>query len=104
MRSHLLKPRSATGRRSGAPTIADVAALAGVSPMTVSRVINGEGRVREGTRAAVDAAVAALRYAPNRAARSLAGGGQIRIGLLYSNPSAALSQRIPRRKSGAGKP
>jgi len=78
-----------TGRRSGAPTISDVAEIAGVSPMTVSRVINGEANVREATRDKVNAAIAALSYAPNRAARSLAGAEQMRIGLLYSNPSSA---------------
>ncbi|RIA43697.1 LacI family transcriptional regulator [Hephaestia caeni] len=76
-------------RGSSAPTIADVAKRAGVSPMTVSRVINGEQTVRPLTRAAVEDAIRALNYAPNSAARSLAGGGQVRIGLLYSNPSAA---------------
>ncbi|AGH50146.1 MULTISPECIES: LacI family DNA-binding transcriptional regulator [Sphingomonadales] len=76
-------------RQGGAPTIADVAREAGVSPMTVSRVINGEKNVREATREAVNAAIAALNYAPNPAARSLAGADQIRIGLLYSNPSSA---------------
>jgi LacI family transcriptional regulator len=81
--------RPAEGRRSGAPTISDVAEIAGVSPMTVSRVINGEPNVRDVTREKVNAAVAALSYAPNRAARSLAGAGQMRIGLLYSNPSSA---------------
>jgi len=70
------------------PTISDVAARAGVSPMTVSRVINGEGNVRAKTRETVNAAIAALNYAPNPAARSLAGAGATRIGLLYSNPSA----------------
>nr|WP_281253425.1 LacI family DNA-binding transcriptional regulator [Sphingomonas guangdongensis] len=70
------------------PTISDVARRAGVSPMTVSRVINGEGNVRESTREVVKTAIAALNYAPNPAARSLAGAGQLRIGLLYSNPSA----------------
>jgi LacI family transcriptional regulator len=72
-----------------APTISDVAQRAGVSPMTVSRVINGDARVRPATRARVDDAVAALNYTPNPAARSLAGAELIRIGLLYSNPSAA---------------
>lgn len=80
---------SRSSRQSGAPTIADVARLAGVSAMTVSRVINAEGNVRDKTRAAVNAAVAQLNYAPNRAARSLAGAAQLRMGLLYSNPSAA---------------
>ncbi|MEH3158659.1 MAG: LacI family DNA-binding transcriptional regulator [Sphingomonas taxi] len=80
-------PRSS--RRAGsAPTISDVARLAGVSPMTVSRVINGENNVRPVTRERVEAAIAQLNYAPNPAARSLAGAGAVRIGLLYSNPSA----------------
>ncbi len=79
-----------TGRRhKGAPTIADVARLAHCSPMTVSRVINGEASVREGTRNAVLEAVRQLNYAPNRAARSLAGGEQLRIALLFDNPSAS---------------
>ena len=70
------------------PTISDVARLAGVSPMTVSRVINAEGNVRAGTRDLVNAAISELNYAPNQAARSLAGAAQSRIGLLYANPSA----------------
>ncbi len=57
--------------------------------MTVSRVINGEANVRAATRDLVNAAIQQLGYAPNRAARSLAGAEELRIGLLYSNPSAA---------------
>ncbi len=76
-------------RHSGAPTIADVARLAGVSPMTVSRVINSESNVRAETRDTVNAAIRQLDYAPNPAARRLAGGAQLRIGLLFSNPSEA---------------
>jgi LacI family transcriptional regulator len=57
--------------------------------MTVSRVINGEANVRDSTRESVNAAIAALDYTPNAAARSLAGAEEVRIGLLYSNPSAA---------------
>jgi LacI family transcriptional regulator len=60
--------------------------------MTVSRVINGAGNVRPATVAAVDAAIASLNYSPNPAARSLAGARQLRIGLLYSKPSAYLSE------------
>jgi LacI family transcriptional regulator len=56
--------------------------------MTVSRVINGEANVREETRARVAASVAALRYKPNQAARSLASADAIHIGVLYANPSA----------------
>src|SRR5438067_5664271 len=75
--------------RRGQPTMADVAKLAGVSAMTVSRVMNGKGLVRESTRRKVAEAVAALNYTPNQEARNLAGSKPIRIGFLYSNPSAA---------------
>ena len=79
-----------TGRRGGkSVTIHEVARHAGVSPMTVSRVVNGETNVREATRAKVAASIKALRYSPNLAARSLAGADSARVGLLYSNPSAA---------------
>ncbi|APV52250.1 LacI family transcriptional regulator [Betaproteobacteria bacterium GR16-43] len=76
-----------TAKRTVA-TISDVAKRAGVSPMTVSRVVNGESNVRDTTRDKVNAAVAALNYIPNQAARRLAGSKLIRIAILYSNPSA----------------
>ncbi len=50
-------------------TVRDVARLAGVSAMTVSRVINREPRVSETTRQRVEAAIAQLGYVPRRAAR-----------------------------------
>lgn len=81
----LRKPRSGTT----GPTVADVAHKAGVSLMTVSRVINSEPNVRPAMRDKVQKAIAALGYSPNSAARSLAGGQQCRIALLHSNPSAA---------------
>ncbi len=81
--------RRASRRSNAAPTIADVARAAQCSPMTVSRVINGEGNVREETRIQVLDAIEKLNYSPNRAARSLAGGEQLRIGLLFDNPSAS---------------
>lgn len=71
------------------PTVADVARVAGVSPMTVSRVINAEENVSAATRDKVREAVATLGYVPNPAARSLAGAQQCRIALLHANPSAA---------------
>jgi LacI family transcriptional regulator len=54
-------------------TIYDVAAEAGVSIKTVSRVMNAEPNVRPETRERVHAAAAALNYHPNLSARSLAG-------------------------------
>lgn len=77
-------------RRSGSVvTINDVARHAGVSPMTVSRVINSGTNVREETRDKVNASIKALRFSPNLAARNLASAGSIYIGLICSNPSAA---------------
>lgn len=81
--------KRANRRGGNAPTVLDVAAEAGCSPMTVSRVMNGEARVRDETREAVMKAVHKLNYSPNRAARSLAGGEQLRIALLFDNPSAS---------------
>jgi LacI family transcriptional regulator len=75
--------------RRGQSTMADVAKMAGVSAMTVSRVMNGTGLVRDSTRVKVAAAIAALKYTPNQEARNLAGSKPIRVGFLYSNPSAA---------------
>ena len=50
-------------------TVRDVARLAGVSAMTVSRVINREPRVSETTRRRVEAAIAQLGYVPRRFTR-----------------------------------
>ncbi len=67
-------------------TIDDVAALAGVSIKTVSRVVNNEPNVRESTRQRVRKAVRKLHYRPNPSARSLAGKRSFLIGLLYDDP------------------
>lgn len=53
------------------PTLEDVAARAGVSRATASRVVNDDPRVRASARESVVAAIAELGYRPNRAARSL---------------------------------
>jgi len=70
-------------------TILDVARLAGVSPMTVSRVVNDQKYVGEAMREKVMAAVTELNYQPNLAGRSLRSSSTSRVGLLYSNPSAS---------------
>jgi LacI family transcriptional regulator len=69
-------------------TIDDVAALAGVSIKTVSRVLNDEPSVRPDTRTRVEEAMLALNYQPSLPARSLAGRRSNLIGLVYENPSA----------------
>lgn len=77
--------RRSSRRQSKAPTIADVARDAGVSPMTVSRVINNENNVRSTTRDVVTESISRLGYSPNQAARSLAGADQMHIGMLYDD-------------------
>jgi LacI family transcriptional regulator len=52
-------------------TIRDVARLSGVSPMTVSRVINDSERVSPETRRRVEEAISELGYVPSRLARGL---------------------------------
>jgi len=52
-------------------TIYDVARIAGVSPKTVSRVLNGDAPVKEATVKIVNKAIAELRYVPSSAARSI---------------------------------
>ncbi|GAA1870875.1 LacI family DNA-binding transcriptional regulator [Myceligenerans crystallogenes] len=57
--------------RRSAPTLEDVARVAGVSRATVSRVVNGKRKVAPAVQETVLAAVAETGYVPNRAARSL---------------------------------
>lgn len=81
-------------RKGAASTIGDVARHAGVSAMTVSRVINDGPNVRDATRQRVVEAIRELDYAPNLAARSLASAQTLKIGLLYNNPSAAYLSEV----------
>jgi DNA-binding LacI/PurR family transcriptional regulator len=67
------------------PTIHDVARRAGVSIATVSRVLNGTARVKDDRIQRVHAAVEALKYQPNRSARTLRVRRSNVIGLLVSN-------------------
>ena len=65
-----------------AATIEEVAAAAGVSRSTVSRVVNGSTAVSPAALAAVERAIAELSYVPNRAARSLASRATMAIALV----------------------
>jgi LacI family transcriptional regulator len=64
------------------PTIYDVARLAGVSTATVSRALNGTGKIAPATREAIDAAVEQLGYQPSAAARTLVTRSSQTIALL----------------------
>jgi DNA-binding LacI/PurR family transcriptional regulator len=77
--------RTARGKPSnarGAITIKEVAAEAGVSTATVSRVLAGFDGVAEGVRERVSRAVAKLDYHPNRLARGLRLGHRKVIGMI----------------------
>lgn len=72
-----------------APTIIDVAREAGVSPKTVSRVVNGNDYVSAETRQRVQEAIDSLNFRMNQAARSLASDRSATLGLVIpdvSNP------------------
>lgn len=70
----------------------DVAQLAGVSYMTVSRVVNNLDNVKPETRERVLRAIKELSYHPNAAARALTGGKTKNIGILYPREEYILSR------------
>lgn len=70
-----------------APTINDVAALAGVSKKTVSRFINKSPLMSAETREKVSAAIEQLGYVPNPQARALALRRNFMIAMLHDNPN-----------------
>ncbi|KPF76386.1 transcriptional regulator [alpha proteobacterium AAP81b] len=69
-------------------TLKDVALRAGVSPKTVSRVINGEAHVRPEVRDAVQRIVDDLDYRPNAFARSLSSSRSYLLGLFLDDPGS----------------
>ncbi|WP_172119496.1 LacI family DNA-binding transcriptional regulator [Actinomyces faecalis] len=88
------------------PTILDVASLAGVSAKTVSRVVNDESGVSEGTRNKVLQAIRSLGYSPDRAATYLRTGRSGVIGLAVPELGqpffAELADRITRTAAQHG--
>lgn len=71
-----------SGRVRKMATIYDVAAYAGVSPKTVSRVINGDAPVSDKTRSKVETAITALGYIPSSAARIMRSHRSGLVGLI----------------------
>lgn len=96
-------------------TIYDVAGLAGVSPKTVSRVLNQDAPVSAKTRAAVEAAIKELGYIPSSAARIMRSNRSGLVGVItgaisrHHNhhsgglPDMFLVQGIQHTMAGAGK-
>lgn len=76
-----------------APTITDVALLAGVSRTTVSHALAGKGRVDPATRERVQAATEQLGYRPNPRARRLRGGRAHAVAILTALPPSIVGER-----------
>ncbi len=80
-------PPTVTSRNGNRLTLKDVAKKAGVSPITVSRVVNGSEGVRANIREKVEAAIDELGYIPNRSASVLASSKSKLIGVLIPSLS-----------------
>ena len=81
---------------SAAVTIHDVAQLAGVSPATVSKVMNNTPYVSEETRARVLAAAQKLNFRPNRIARSLKMSRTSTLGLITDDLEGVFTMSMMR--------
>ena len=102
--------RSVDSASTGAAvTLEMVAAEAGVSPSTVSRILNGTAKVKESKVRAVEAAISKLRFTPNPVARSLARGRSMSVGIVtqsfgspfYGEALTAIEQRLMRANYAA---
>jgi LacI family transcriptional regulator len=109
MRRSELERRAVASRSGSAVTIEMVAEEAGVSPSTVSRILNGTARVRDVKVRAVEAAIAKLQFMPNPVARSLARGKSMSIGVVtqsidspfYGEALAAIEKGLLRERYSA---
>ena len=73
---------SKSARPSSKVTLGMVAEASGVSPSTVSRILNGTAVVSQEKKDAVDRAIAELGFVPNPIARVLAGGRSLSVGVV----------------------
>lgn len=80
--------------RPKAPTIYDVAALAGVSHQTVSRYLNDKSKLKATTLERVEKALAELNYHPNLAARSLRSRERYRVVVVVPEASLYFPSRM----------
>lgn len=85
-----MPPSTTRPRATGRVTLSDVAGLAGVSPITVSRALRGERAVDPELVARVKAAADRLGYVPDPAARALASRHSTHVALLVPMLSNAL--------------
>ncbi|TLM82959.1 LacI family transcriptional regulator [Pseudarthrobacter sp. NamE2] len=87
--------------RAKAPTIYDVAALAGVSHQTVSRYLKDGKGLKPGTLERVEKALSELRYTPNLAARSLRSRKLYRVVVVVPEASLYFPARMLNGAAGA---
>jgi LacI family transcriptional regulator len=109
MRRADLERRVSAASAGQAVTLEMVAKEAGVSPSTVSRILNGTARVRELKVRAVEAAISKLQFMPNPVARSLARGKSMSVGVViqaidspfYGEALAAIEKGLMRANYSA---
>ncbi|WP_182049544.1 LacI family DNA-binding transcriptional regulator [Changpingibacter yushuensis] len=95
-----------SSRHRRPPSMEDVAAIAGVSHQTVSRVLNSTGKVRPETRERVLAAIAQIGYRRNETARALATARSRVIGIItptfqhYGPASTLMSVQLAANDKG----
>jgi LacI family transcriptional regulator len=82
--------------RDSDPTIEDVAAAAGVSIRTVSRVLNKSPKVNAETRSRIEEVIAQLRFRPSLRARAFAMRRSFLIGLVHNDRNALVLDSIQR--------
>lgn len=95
---------SIPGPRPKRATIRDVAQLAGVGTMTVSRVASGRGYVSPKMRQRVEAAIAELGYVPNQQARGLRSSRTGTLGLIVSDITNPYFTTLARGVEDAARP
>lgn len=89
---------------SARPTIKDVARLAGVGTMTVSRVVTGTGYVSAETKEKVQVAISQLGYMPNHQARGLRSRRTGTIALIVSDITNPYFTTLARGVEDAARP
>ena len=77
-----------TKRKNEPVTLLDVAREAGVSPSTVSRILNGTAKVSDDKRKAVETAIAEMKFEPNQLAQGLKSGRSMTIGIVVQDISS----------------
>ena len=85
---------SARSKDTAKPGIKEVAAVAGVSPTTVSRVLNNRGYISQETRDKVHAAMERINYTPNDIARAMLNGRLNLIGMIVPFVSSPFHAQV----------